>query len=147
MGAFINITGQKFRRLTAVRFSHRKKDKYYWLFYCDCGKEKIILKSHVVGYLTKSCGCYNKERSRERGKRNRIHGMFGTRFYNVWIQIIKRTTNPKNQAYKNYGGRGIKICKRWLKFINFRNDMYKSYLKHVEEFRERQTTIDRINNN
>lgn len=82
-------------------------------------------------------------RSRK-GKRNSNyrHGMSGTRFYHIWQDMIDRIKRPTNHAYKNYGGRGIKVCKRWIShkgFINFYNDMIPTYKKTL--------TIDRINNN
>ena len=52
-----------------------------------------------------------------------------------------------SNQYKYYAGRGIKVCEKWKTFENFRDDMYRSYLEHVEEFGEQQTTIDRIDNN
>jgi len=88
-----------------------------------------------------------KKHKRKIGLTNTKHGMEGTRFYFILNNIKKRCLYKNNKSYKNYGGRGITICKRWMNFINFRNDMYPSYLKHVKKFGEKQTTIDRINNN
>jgi hypothetical protein len=59
----------------------------------------------------------------------------------------KRCLLPTNGGYKNYGARGINVCERWLKFENFKEDMYESYLKHVEEFGEKNTSLDRIDVN
>ena len=55
-----DISGQKFGKLTALKFSHRKNKTYYWLFKCDCGTKKIISKSVVVCGITRSCGCLSK---------------------------------------------------------------------------------------
>ena len=74
------------------------------------------------------------------------HGMIRTRFYNTWKAIKQRCLNKSSIIYKKYGTRGIKVCKRWLKFENFRDDMYVSYLDHVKQFGENNTSIDRINN-
>lgn len=52
-----------------------------------------------------------------------VHGMTGTKTYNSWIAMISRCTRPENDRYHNYGGRGITVCKRWLKFENFYKDM------------------------
>jgi len=79
-------------------------------------------------------------------KRGFKHGMERTRFYRIWWQIKQRCLNKNTKYFKNYGGRGITVCDKWLKFENFRDDMYKSYLKHVEKFGERKTSIDRIDN-
>ena len=78
---------------------------------------------------------------------NLIHGMSHTRFYKIWIKIKNRVTNSNYEHFNRYGGRGIKVCNNWLKFENFRDDMYESYLKHVKEFGEKNTLIERISNN
>jgi len=81
------------------------------------------------------------------GKRKRKckHGLTGTPFYYVWQHIKNRCLNPKDANFRYYGGRGIKVCDEWLNFMNFKNDMYESYLEHRGEYRT--TTIDRIDNN
>lgn len=56
-------------------------------------------------------------------KFKKTHGMSGKSIYIIWASMIARCYNRKNQAYKNYGGRGIKTTKRWLKFENFYADM------------------------
>lgn len=78
------------------------------------------------------------------GKRSRIHGFSHTRFYEIWIGIKKRCYIKNCINFKYYGGRNIRSG--WKSFIEFKNDMYESYLKHVEKFGKKQTTIDRINN-
>ena len=67
---------------------------------------------------------------------NTTHGMRSTDFYNIWASIRQRCNNPKNLAYKNYGGRDIKCS--WNTFEKFKKDMFDSYKKGL--------TIDRINN-
>ena len=69
---------------------------------------------------------------------NYKHGMCGTPVYKVWKGIIQRCINPKDTGFKNYGGRGIRVCDRWRKFINFHADMGN---------RPEDKTIDRIDNN
>ena len=61
-----------------------------------------------------------------------------TRFYKVWAQMKQRCNNPKHPRFKDYGGRGITICKRWDLFSNFFIDMNESYKDNL--------TLDRINN-
>ncbi len=140
-----DITGKKFGRLTAIKFIKRKRYKYYWEFSCSCGKVKIIRKDSVILKDTISCGCYCRENNR---RLNTTHGFSikDKRFYGIWRKMINRCLNKKISNYKRYGGRGIKVCNRWLEFENFRDDMYKSYLEHIEEFNKENTTIDRINN-
>lgn len=76
------------------------------------------------------------------GDRSRTHRMFGTRFYFCYFAIKQRCEDPKATSYPRYGAKGIKNL--WNSFEEFRDDMYESYLEHVQEFGERQTTIDRI---
>ncbi len=91
-----------------------------------------------------SCGCY---RNNKLIKQSKTHGMKKTRFYRIWDGMKRRCLNTFDSHYSKYGGRGIKICERWIKFENFRDDMLKAYLKHCLEFGEKNTSIDRINNN
>lgn len=80
--------------------------------------------------------------------KNSKHKMSDTRFYNILLKIKDRCLNKNNEHYKDYGERGITICNKWIEsFENFRDDMYESYLLHIEEYGEKETTIDRINNN
>lgn len=69
------------------------------------------------------------------------------KFYAAWYNTIRRCTNLLNKDYANYGQRGIIVCTAWLDFINFKSDMYESYLSHVQESGKKQTSIDRINVN
>ena len=58
----------------------------------------------------------------------------------------QRCENKNNDNYTHYGGRGITICKEWMKFENFRDDMYQFYLSNIKKFGEKNTTLDRKNN-
>jgi hypothetical protein len=120
---------------------------YYYKCKCDCGNEKKIRKTDINrkdSRQVKSCGCIAVERFRERVTK---HKLSGSRFYNIWGNVLARVLNKNSVSYKNYGGRGIKVCDRWRDFSNFKNDMYESYLKHVEECGEKETTIERIDTN
>lgn len=142
MRKIINLIGKKFGRLTVLkRMANDKHKKPMWLCKCDCGEEKIVLGLSLKSGNTKSCGCLQKEvvikRStkhgyNKRGKRYKI--------YNSWSDMIKRCTNPNVHNYNNYGGRGIKVCKRWQhSFANFFEDMGEPPTK--------KHSLDRIDNN
>ena len=73
--------------------------------------------------------------------------MSKTRFYNIYKGMKQRCGDSKCEAYKRYGGRGITVCARWHKCENFKEDMYESYLEHIKEFGEKETSIDRIDSN
>ena len=54
---------------------------------------------------------------------NKTHGLSRSLIYNTWLSMIRRCTDPKNVNYKNYGGRGITVCTKWLNFEDFHEDM------------------------
>lgn len=57
----LDLTGQRFGRLTVIQKSLNKKQKTYWLCKCECGKEKEVQTSHLVNGLIKSCGCLHQD--------------------------------------------------------------------------------------
>jgi hypothetical protein len=108
-------------------------------FLCKCGNKKIVRSDHLKSGKIISCGCYLKS---IRGKATITHGNTRGRnptpTYRSWQNMMKRCNNPKSIQYKDYGGRGIKICEAWLKFENFLSDM---------GIRETGMSIDRIDVN
>lgn len=75
------------------------------------------------------------------------HGMSGNnRFYKVWRNMMSRCTNPKTKQWKDYGGRGILVCEYWLNFEGFKINMLTSYQEHVRDFGEKDTVLDRTDN-
>ncbi len=87
------------------------------LFFCSyCNQEVERRLSHRK--INKSCGCVRNKLS---GKSQFQHGEGDTKLYVVWKNMKGRCLNPTNRQFKNYGGRGITICNKWLKYIPFRN--------------------------
>jgi hypothetical protein len=109
-----------------------------WNCQCDCGTIRDVLHSRLVSGRSASCGCFQREIATK-------HGLSTKPFYHRWEGIIRRCNHPKYEHYNLYGGRGIKCL--WKSFEDFKNDMYESYLKHCEEFGEKNTTLDRVNSN
>jgi hypothetical protein len=72
------------------------------------------------------------------------HGLSRTRFYRIWAKMKDRCNNKNNKYYSYYGGCGIVVCTLWEDFKEFKKSMYGDYLKHVAEFGEKNTTLDRI---
>lgn len=107
--------GDVFHRLTIVKEVY-KKNRRHFLCKCECGEERVIRMDQLRNGNSKSCGCYNKEISKEK---NTIHGMYNKRVYKIWSAMLGRCLNKNNQSYKNYGGRGIKVCVEWKKFEKF----------------------------
>lgn len=126
---FIDLTGQRFGKLVAIKPVGQAKGKQYlWECICDCGNTSVAIGSNLIRGNTKACGCV---RLTEIGDRTRKHGMSKTRIFNIWAGMRKRCLNPKCKAYKNYGGRGIKIDPRWDSFENFYEDVHESYADNL----------------
>lgn len=123
----IEITGQRFGMLVAIcKLASDRHGKRKWRFECDCGNTTEIIGSSAVRGLTTSCGCKKAEVARANGNLSKgavRHGASKTPEYHVWKSMRQRCTNPKQDDYQLYGGRGIKVCQRWDVFENFINDM------------------------
>lgn len=111
MGKLIDLTGQKFERLTVVeRAEDSKSGCVRWKCVCDCGKEVVVRGDVLRRGDVKSCGCYNREMT---AKRSTTHGGSQTRLYKIWSAIKDRCYNENSKEYIDYGGRGISMCKSW----------------------------------
>ncbi len=102
---------------------------------CECGVEKVVLRTNLKTGKIVSCGCFNQE---NRLKHGHTIGRVASPTYLSWDSMIQRCSNPKRKEWKNYGGRGIRVCERWLSFENFLADMGE---------RPEGKTIDRYPNN
>lgn len=117
----IDLTSKRFGRLSVLKEVGQNKGKaFLWECRCDCGNIIIATCSNLRSGSTNSCGCLKNEII---GNLLRTHGMSGTTTYCTWKNIIKRCTYQNSKDYKDYGGRGITVCTRWLKFENFMEDM------------------------
>jgi len=137
-----------FIRETAPKYTPSGGKRRFGIFLCSCGVEHETAISPVKCGTVKSCGCvgldkfksYVKTTGEKRGSYK--HGFFGSRFYSIWALIHARCEKPNNVSYRFYGARGIKS--EYKDFLDFKEDMYDSYVEHVKKYGERQTTIDRI---
>lgn len=138
MGKFIDLTGQRFGRLTVIGWSYNDKNNAsHWLCKCDCGNHKIIRGDGLRNRVTRSCGCYHKEKMKESATK---HGYAGTKIYSIWVSMKKRCCNPKDPVYENYGGRGISLCNEW-------KDTAKIFIEWaLANGYEEKLCLDRINN-
>lgn len=118
MGKLIDLTGQRFGRLTVVERDKEwcGKDLHaHWICRCDCGNFVSTSGQRLRNKTAQSCGCFRKERMSEVSiKENTVHGQAHTKLYKVFYGMKDRCYNPKNRKYKDYGGRGITICDEWL---------------------------------
>lgn len=122
----IDLTGRTFGKLTAQwPVGMRKRKTIYWLCLCSCGNLKIVKGTHMLGGDIKSCGCFQHAFHRTHGHTRGKHGETNraSTEYRTWDAMIQRCTNPKSTSWKDYGGRGITVCKRWRRFENFLTDM------------------------
>jgi hypothetical protein len=139
---FQNLTGLQFGRLTVLSYAGKaKNNSSLWLCRCICGTIKSIKTQNLKNGKSQSCGCRHKDIVSARFKKsNTTHGLSKTPIYHIWRSMKNRCTNPAVPSYPDYGGRGIKICDRWLNsFENFYEDM--------GERPSNQHSIDRIDNN
>lgn len=138
MGKFIDLTGQKFGRLTVIkRIENNNRREARWLCKCDCGGETETTSAHLNSGHTKSCGCLSKENSGRHTK----HGLSQTRLYKTYTHMKERCYIKSNKSYKNYGNKGIKICDEWLDKENGLNSFYNWSMQNG--YRD-DLTIDRI---
>lgn len=115
-----DITGQKFGRLTAIRpTDERRNNCVVWECLCLCGNKCFVSTDYLRNKHTRSCGCLKQECRYFK----HIHGKARTPIYKVWRGMFERCYNPNSKDFKDYGGRGIKVCKHWHKFENFYEDM------------------------
>lgn len=129
--------GKVYHYLTIKSFSHKKGTHKYYNCKCICGTSKVVRINDLRSGNTKSCGCY---KSKTTSKRISTHGMSKTKLYKKWKDMRRRCNNPNRKCYKNYGGRGIKVCKEWEEdFMNF-------YNWAMENGYDEDLTIDRVDN-
>lgn len=139
----IELTGKKFGRWTVLEDSGKRvledsgKRRYgnvLWKCVCECGTVKNVMSHNLKNGGLKSCGCLRNELQVERQTK---HKQCFTLTYKSWSSMKQRCLNLNSPKYAIYGGRGIMVCERWMKFENFLDDMGK---------RPKGKTLDRIDN-
>lgn len=152
----IDISGCRFGRLTAIERTGRTLTpngtrQSMWKCRCDCGNETIVKYIALTSGNTRSCGCLGDENRKNTRFKKRRSVSTGFEFQGnlvnhplrkIWQSMLMRCNNPNVIGYKNYGGRGIKVCNRWSGYLGFEN--------FVNDMGERPTpehTLDRIDYN
>lgn len=139
MTKLIDLTGQRFGRLTVIKKvpPTTKQTNARWLCACDCGGVTTVLGITLRKGEARSCGCLKREINR---KQLTKHGDCNTRLAHIWYGMRARCNNENNPRFRDYGGRGIKLCKEWQEsFEAFRDwSLSHGYKENL--------TIDRIDN-
>lgn len=116
-----DLSGQRFGRLVAIETNRRDhRHNRLWRCQCDCGNEVEVNVNRLVTGNTKSCGCLYVDAHKTHGAtvgRGRVPE------YIAWMHMRARCTNPKLPQFKDYGGRGIRVCDRWNDYASFIADM------------------------
>lgn len=137
---FQDLTGVRFTRLLVVGYAGARNGHSRWYCLCDCGNITCVERRSLIEHKTVSCSCFRFEQLAATQQAGRgTHHMSGTKEFRTWCAIRTRCNNPANKTYVHYGGRGIKVCDRWLEsFENFFEDM--GYAPSS------QYTIERVDN-
>jgi hypothetical protein len=144
-GCAHDLTGRRFSRLVALGPVERiyvvpRGTAVKWLCKCDCGKETIVFAQCLRNKNTKSCGCLNEEKRRARLDAQLTHGLSGSPEFWVWNAAKRRCHSPRDKSYKNYGARGIKMCKRW-------RDDFGAFIEDMGRRPSDAHTLERLDNN
>lgn len=141
-----DLTGRKFGHLTVLAYVGKKKGRSVWKCKCDCGNEceqygSYLKRPFPSNPANISCGCVMRANNITRMTK---HGKFGNREvgYTCWQAMKDRCLNPNVHNYCDYGGRGIKVCDRWLGEHGFEN-----FLADMGERPSKDHSIDRIDVN
>ena len=133
-----DLSGKRFGRLLVVeRDSINAGHGATWKCICDCGKEVVIRQDALTTGHATSCGCY-----RDSGEYKVRHGLTGTRIHRIWLAMKQRCKNPNFKQWKDYGGRGISVCKEW----NEKHGFDAFYEWAISNGYSDELEIDRIDN-
>jgi hypothetical protein len=136
MGRLIDLTGQRFGRLT-VLCRDNDISPIYWRCQCDCGKSKTILGTSIRDGRARSCGCLIAEAAKSRMTK---HGKSEISEYRSWESMKNRCFRKTYHSYQRYGGRGITVCEQWI------ND-FAAFYAYIGPKPSKHHSLDRINNN
>lgn len=136
-----DITGEEFGLLTVEGLDRVTDGKAYWRCKCKCGGKTVVITGNLRCGTTESCGCLKAIKSKEA---NETHGAMShdstpemRATYASWRNMRDRCHRRTHRRFRDYGGRGIKVCRRWNRFENFLADMgVKPSLAHTIERKE-----------
>src|SRR5699024_3844985 len=138
---FDDLTGNKYGRLTVIGLSPKVSGrKSYWVCECTCDNKHVVMSDSLKSGNVQSCGCLKKEQDKENLTKHHRHKESHTRLHNTWIGMKGRVSNPNNERYARYGGRGIAMHPGWFNsYETFRDWALKNGYSP-------ELTIERIDN-
>lgn len=123
---FKNLTGRFFGRWEVLQYAGNRNGNQLWLCKCRCAlrTKRPVQGGDLASGKSLSCGCLQREMA---PFLSRTHGCTAdkkcTRAFRAWAAMMQRCTDKRGVHYDRYGGRGIRVCRRWKKFVNFLADM------------------------
>lgn len=142
MPAMRDLTGCIFGKLTVLQITPvRVSGSVIWRCTCTCGNTTEVSSGNLNSGHTKSCGCLQKEHV---SSAMTIHGFNKNSAYfseyKAYLSMIGRCCNSDHAHYKDYGGRGITVCKEWLNSVH-------CFIKDMGAKPQKGFSLDRIDNN
>lgn len=140
MSKIIDLTDQRFGRLLVIARGPSTKVNGFaqWACRCDCGKVTVVSGVNLRNGQTHSCGCLRKEmldaglhvtHGNRRGRKS-------TPEYQTWVSMVRRCYYPSFIQFQDYGGRGIRVCKKWRR-------SFEAFLADVGKRPSPEHSIDR----
>jgi hypothetical protein len=132
-----DLTRYRFGELLVTGPPRRRNSRIQWRCKCSCGRITFPFSWNLSSGHQISCGCIKRAKASVRLRAlSTVHGMYGVPGYYSWAGMWTRVRNDKQKAWKHYGGRGIKVCRRWRRFENFYSDMGPRPPKHTIDRRD-----------
>lgn len=118
--------GARYSRLCVIGDAPKHRQYVMYRCQCDCGNSVDVSGSKLASGHTKSCGCLVRDSIKERRITHGQSNQHRTPEYSAWTNMKQRCENDQRADWKNYGGRGIKVCDKWQhSFERFYEDMGK----------------------
>lgn len=124
----IDMSGMRFGLLTVDRRGPSRGKEAHWVCACSCGAERVVRRSNLLSGNTSSCGKCSRPKKPKPPRVLASHGHTwtggSTRTYASWKAMRDRCCRSSHKNFASYGGRGIRVCARWLlDFSAFLSDM------------------------
>lgn len=133
-----DLRGCVFKHLTVIDRSNLPpiRGSLMWECFCSCGEKVVRSSAYLVHGKNPSCGCSRYENT----KGNITHGLSKSSEYKTWSKMKERCLNRNDKSYPDYGGRGIRVCERWI-------DSFENFLQDMGERPDKECSVDRLDVN